>query len=128
MKTTTVEMYKVAHSNGKRDAESGELRGYHTAALDVAYDLGYEGKVIDFENIVDCVRAGNVPSGGVSYNYRDQLSEKGLSVLFVEGEPEIASSIWFDRAEVKVSGIRLPYTGSDGETLILPLEIEQYDF
>lgn len=37
--------------------------------------------------------------------------------------------MWFaDREKIEFSGILLPVTGSDGEPLVLPLEIEQYDF
>ena len=125
----TVEMYKRAYELGKIDAANNNYQCWQTSCLDVAYLLGHNGKELNFDDVVKCVRAGKAPKGGISYNYRDQSSENGLSVLNVIGEEEVGSSVWFaERKEVEVEGIRLPYKGSDGETLILPLNIEQYDF
>jgi len=60
----------------------------------------------------------------LSYNYRDQVSERGLSLANLEGEDEVGSSMFFkDRGLVQVSGVLLPKTGSDGEPLILPINI-----
>lgn len=122
-------MYKKAYRLGQVDAANNDYQCWSTACLDVAYTLGRDGKEINFDDVVKCNRAGNIPFGGVSYNFRDQLSENGLSVLNVIGENEVGSSVWFaDRKEIEVEGIRLPYKGSDGETLVLPLNIEQFDF
>lgn len=126
---TTVEIYKKAYNQGVNDRKSGDYSLWQTQALRVAYELGYEGKEINFDDVVDCERAGAVPAGGISYNFRDKYSEQGCSVINVKGEKPVSSVIWFaDRKMVEVTGIRLPYRGSDGETLILPLGIEEYDF
>lgn len=126
---TTIEMYKAVYEEGKDDKVNNCFRCWYTPCLDVAYNLGQKGKEINFDDVVKCVRSGRVPNGGVSYNFRDQYSEKGLSVLNVIGEEEVGSAVWFsERTTIEVEGIRLPYKGSDGETLILPLNIEQFDF
>ena len=126
---TTVSMYERAYRLGQRHAGTGDMRYWYTRSIDKAYLMGYEGHEIDFTDIVSGYRYGDIPEGGVSFNYLDDMFEKGLSLAAVDGEKEVGSSMWFyDREKVKVSGIRLPFKGSDGETLILPLGIEQYDF
>ena len=92
-------------------------------------DKGYDGQEIYFTDIVPGYRYSDIPEGGVSFDYLDDVFEKGLSLAAVDGEKKVVPSMWFsDREKVKVSEIRLPFKGSDGETLILPLGIEQYDF
>ena len=121
--------YQKAYIIGKYDKANSDYSFFRTPALEAAWNAGYNGHDIDFNDIVECFRAGNIPESGISYNYRENESEYGLSVLNVLGEEEIGSAIWFaNRETIKIKGIRLPYRGSDGETLILPLNIEQYDF
>lgn len=129
MAAITISDYKRAYEIGQRHATTFDFCDWYTPALLVAYELGRTGKEINFEDVVEAVRAGNLPESGISYNYREQESELGLSVLNVVGEEEVGSSIWFaGREKVTVKGIRLSYKGSDGETLILPFGIEQFDF
>jgi hypothetical protein len=46
----------------------------------------------------------------------------------LEGQKEVGSSIWFlEREKVKVEGLLLPFTGSDGEPLVIPYCVEDYD-
>ena len=91
--------------------------------------MGMEGIEIDFSNIVIAERYGNLPEGGRSHNYRDDIKEYGVSASNIKGEKEIGSVIFFcDRKKIEFQGILLPITGSDNEPLILPLNIEQYDF
>lgn len=126
---TTINRYRRAYELGQQDKANNSYQNWMTTCLGVAYDLGYEGKELNFNDVVKCYRAGSIPFGGVSFNYREQTSENGLSVLNVIGEGEVGSAVWFaERKVIEVEGIRLPYKGSDGETLILPLNIEQYDF
>lgn len=129
MATITISDYQKAYKIGKYDKANSDYSEFRTPALEAAWTAGYNGHEIDFENIVECLRAGNIPESGISCNYREQESEYGLSVLNVIGEEEVGSAVWFaNRETIKVKGIRLPYKGSDGETLILPLNIEQFDF
>ena len=125
----TIENYKSAYNYGVNDSKNGEITGWFTPALEAAYDMGYRGIAIDFENVVIAERYGNLPEGGVSFNYSEGKKELGCSASNIKGEKEIGSSMWFaDREKIEFSGILLPVTGSDGEPLVLPLEIEQYDF
>lgn len=126
---TTIELYKKAYKAGQWCKENNDFQSFRTKCLDKAWELGFRGIEINFDDIVTCVRAGEIPDGGISYNYREQENEDGLSVLNVIGENEIGSAVWFsERENITVKGIRLPLTGSDDETLILPLDINQYDY
>lgn len=129
MATITIANYKSAYLNGKKDAKNGDYSSYYTPALEAAYDLGREGIEIDFENIVVAERYGELPENGVSYNYRDGYKEKGVSAANIKGEEPVGSYIWFtDNVKIEFEGILLPVKGSDGEPLLLPLGVEQYDF
>ena len=126
---TTVKMYKKAYEAGIQDEKNGWYRGYHTAIFNAVYDCGRKGVKIDFDKVVKAVRYGDVPEGGRSKNYRDDYQEDGPSVAYIEGDKEVGSSIWFkDRNKVSLRGILLPQKGSDGESLLLPLNLDQYDF
>jgi len=126
---TTAEMFEKAYRLGRKYSESGEIACFFTKCFDVAFDYGFQGIEIDFDDVVTGYRFGEIPEGGVSYNYRDCQFEDGLSLACVDGETEVGSSMWFsDRKRVSVRGIRLPKKGSDGETLVLPIGIEQSDF
>ena len=71
----------------------------------------------------------DIPEGVVSFDYFDDVFEKGLSLAAGDGEKKVVPSMWFsDREKVKVSEIGRPFKGGDGKTLILPIGIEQYDF
>lgn len=116
--------YKAAYKSGV----NGGFVGYCTPALIAAQDMGRNGIVIDWDNIVTGYRYGNIPEGGVSRNYADDCMELGCSLARLEGGKEVGSSVWFcDRPEVKVRGILLPVKGSDGEPLVLPLDIKCMD-
>lgn len=123
---TTVEMYKKAYEAGIQDEKNDGWRGYHTAIFNAVYDCGRQGIKIDFGKVVTAVRYGDVPEGGRSKNYRDDYLEDGTSVAYIEGEKEV---VWFkDRNKVSLRGILLDQKGSDGESLLLPLNLDQYDF
>ena len=126
---TTVKLYMRVYKAGEWCRKNGVYQGYYTQCLSKAFELGYNGIKVDFNDVVICRRAGYIPAGGISYNYREQIYERGLSVINVTGEEEVGSSVWFsDRKIITVKGIRLPFTGSDDETLILPLGVEQFDY
>lgn len=130
---TTVQKYKAAYAYGHNDKKNaGEYTNnsmWQLKAFELAYTFGFEGVEIDWNDVVECERAGNIPESGVSYNHLAGVYEKGLSVLNIIGKEEVNSALWFyDRKKVNVSGIRLPFTGSDGEILILPLGVDEVDF
>lgn len=128
MSKIEIEHYKKAYKLGKIHAKEGNLCGWYTPILQAAYDLGYEGVEIDFTQIVKAERYGNLPNG-CSYNYAENKKEMGVSASNIVGCKEIGSSVWFSgRDKIQFEGILLPMTGSDGEPLLLPLGIEQYDF
>jgi len=129
MSKITVQHYKTAYAYGVRDAKTGGLTGWRTGSLQAAHEMGMEGISINWDKIVIGERYGDLPETGRSFNYADNTAEFGVSLSNIKGEKEIGSSMWFsDRKKVEVRGILLPVTGSDGEPLILPLDIDQYDF
>ena len=120
---------KRAYNLGRKHAENGDYCSWYTPRLEMAYNCGYDGTGIDFDTIVTGYRYGYTPSG-CSYNYRDNRKEAGVSLAAINGQPEIGSSIWFpDRQKVQLSGLLISDKGSDGEPLIIPLDMdEQFDF
>lgn len=64
--------------------------------------------------------------GKKSYNYRDNRTEQGVSVFYVEGEPInhtviSTSTLWWGGDVYKVNGwLMNDVYGSDGEPMILP--------
>ena len=129
MGVITINHYKAAYSLGIKHGNSEtEMAGWYTKVLEAAYSLGRRGIIVDFDNIVTAERYGELPEG-VSYNYRDGFMEDGVSATNIKGEKEVGSSIWFcDREKIEFRGILLPVKGSDGEPLLLPLDVWQYDF
>lgn len=101
---------------------------YYTPVLQVAFELGQRGIDLAAAPVVSGMRYGIMPAGGISYNYRDERSERGLSLACIDGDKEVGSCIWFaDRIEHNYTGVLLPYTGSDGEALILIIGIDNLD-
>lgn len=90
----------------------------------IAMDIAIQGG--DRPYYVEGWRYGNIPSGGTSYNYRDQRFERGLSVMEISGGGRtvdrvsaafIAAS---GRPVVRVGGfLNTINVGSDGEPLLL---------
>lgn len=118
-----------AYNLGKRHASNGNFCSWYTPRLEMAYNLGYYGIGVDFENIVSGYRYGESPEHE-SWNYAENRKEHGVSLAALEGQKEVGSSMWFtDRERVAVSGLLIDETGSDGEPLIIPLDMEeQFDF
>ena len=118
-----------AYNLGKRHAENGDYCAWYTPRLEMAYNLGYDGIEVDFEHIVNGYRYGECPEHE-SFNYADNTKEHGVSLAALDGQKEIGSSVWFcDRNKVNVSGLLISETGSDGEPLIIPLDmVDQFDF
>ncbi len=124
-----IQYIRKAYELGKRHAATGDYTSWYTPRLQMAYDLGYEGVGVDFDHIVKGYRFGDVPEG-CSFNFRDNCKEHGVSLAAIEGQKEVGSVMWFgDRKKVEVTGLLISDTGSDGEPLVIPLDMEeQYDY
>lgn len=122
----TAEMILTANRAGLRDAQTGGWQCYYTPVLQAAYNAGQDGHALS--QLVNGYRFGGIPEGGLSYNYAEGRAERGLSLAAIDGEEPVGSVIWFTgRPRVNVAGVLLPYTGSDGERLILPVGVENLD-
>ena len=130
MSTITINDYKRAYNIGVKDAKRCGYTSWYTPVLGAAYNLGYEGYTIDFDTVVTAERYGELPEGSnVSFNYRENTKELGVSVACLKGEEEVGSCMFFqDRQKVEVKGLLVSAKGSDGEPLILPLGVDQWDF
>ena len=124
-----IKYMQKAYNLGKRHAENGNYTSWYTPRLQMAYNLGYEGIAVDFDNVVTGYRFGDCPEHE-SWNYAENRKEWGVSLAALNGEKEVGSSMWFaDREKVTVEGLLIDAKGSDGEPLIIPLDMnEQYDY
>jgi hypothetical protein len=89
------------------------------------FDAGRAGKAMPSE-FVFAERIGDIPQAGVSYNFRDQHPESGVSVLgLLDPEKGLVRQndgmfeIFNDGVHHYVSGWLINETGSDGEPLLL---------
>lgn len=97
---------------------------YYTPVLQVA------SLCCDLSNqpVVTGYRFGKAPAMFVSQNHSTGSSEKGLSLAYLEGEKRTIRSEFAYRDDIyQYTGILLPYSGSDGEPLILCFEAENMD-
>lgn len=100
---------------------------WHTPVLQKAFNLGQLGIDLSDAPVVRGIRYGKAPESGISHNYADDKSERGLSLAQEAGCKEIGSTVWFgDRKAYEYRGVKVG-TGSDGETIILPLHVENLD-
>ena len=120
---------KKAYELGRKHASNGNYCSWYTPRLEMAYNLGYDGIEVDFENPVSGYRYGACPERN-SFNYAENRKEVGVSLAALDGQKEVGSSMWFcDREKVNVTGLLISEKGSDGEPLIIPLDMdEQYDY
>lgn len=101
---------------------------YRTPILQEAMIYGMNGVDLSSCPVVKGYRYGKAPDSGISYNYRDEKSERGLSLAGLENGKEVGSSMFFnDRKIYCYEGILLPKKGSDGEPLILAFNFEMFD-
>lgn len=124
-----ISLYKKAYELGKKHAASGNYKCWYTPRLEIAYLNGFEGISIDFDRVVTGYRFGECPKYS-SFNYRDNQKENGVSLAALDGQKEVGSTMFFeDRKKVTVKGLLIGTKGSDGEPLVLPLDMfEQYDY
>lgn len=126
----TIEDYKRAYKMGENDKVSGEFTCFYTGCLNTAYELGRRGISVDFSKTVKATRWGEIPEIGCSWNYRDDKRELGVSVSKIDDEQEKARHIaeFCDRERITFDALLIDAKGSDNENLVLPLNVEQYDF
>lgn len=130
MKTENqINYLRRAYNMGRKHAQNGNFASWYTPRLQMAYELGYEGIGVDFDNIISGYRFGACPEHE-SFNYAEGRKEWGVSLAAVDGQKEVGSTMWFsDRKKVNVKGLLIDATGSDGEPLIIPLDMDvQFDF
>jgi len=126
MATTTRGSILAANAYGLRYRDYDT--SWYTPVHQVAYDLGCDG--VDLSSCRDVTgwRRGELPPGGLSFNHADGLSERGLSLMSVDGDKAHWSEMWMsDRDRVAVHGLLLPYCGSDDEPLVLPYGVDDAD-
>ena len=115
--------YKEANAAGLRHRESGVRWGYYTPTLRVAYNLGLDGISLQDAEEVEAFRFGKAPESFISWNYREDMSEKGLSV-YTDGD--VIRSEFADRKVYTYRGI-VSGRGGDDELLILSFDAENLD-
>lgn len=115
--------YKKANAAGLRHRESGNRWGYYTATLRIAYNLGLDGISLQDAEEVEAFRFGKAPENFVSWNYRDNVPEKGLSV-YTDGD--VVRSEFADRKVYTYRGLAAG-RGGDDELLILAFDAENLD-
>lgn len=117
-----------ANTAGLKHRETGNFWSYYTPTLQMAYNLGQKGIYLSEAPVVSGWRVGKAPESYISRNYRDDLSEPGLSLMAIyDHEVNAASALFIDnRKSYTYTGI-LSGTGSDGEPCILCFEAENLD-
>lgn len=119
----TEEKYKEANASGLSHRTTGDVWSYYTPSLQIAYNLGLDGISIQDVQPIVAFRFGKAPDSFISYNYRDNAPEKGLSVYT---QKSIVRSEFTDRKKYEYAGLPIA-KGGDGETLILAFDAENYD-
>lgn len=100
---------------------------YYTPAMQVAFEAGQKGIDLSKQPDVTGYRYGKAPDSGISTNYAEGRSERGLSLANLKGGKKVGSTIWFEgRKRYKYTGLLLPWKGSDGEPLIISYQT-RYD-
>ena len=97
--------------------------GYYTPVLRVAYNLGLKGISLQNAEIGTFFRFGKAPENFISWNYRENTCENGLSVYT---EKSIIRSEFLGRQKYEYTGL-ISGTGGDGETLILCFDAQNFD-
>ena len=127
---------KEAYELGKRHAEEfdslddayrympmSDYNAIQDLGLLIAHEAGFVGN--EAPRKVQGWRYGKIPASGFSYNYRDNRTEAGVSLMEIDGEetPQDAISAMFiaasGRPVVRVTGwLNTNKRGSDGEPLV----------
>lgn len=113
-----------ANNRGLKQYKSGNIlyESFYSPEHQSAYDYGIRGIDLSSQKTVSGWRRGVAKFGSISRNYMDNISERGLSMMQIDGEDAMHHSDIFmsDREKYEYTGILLPDRGSDGEALILP--------
>jgi len=118
---------KILSAN-KYGLKHRDYASWYTPVYQIACDLGCEGIDLSAQPDVTGWRRGKIPAGAISINHAAQTSERGLSLMGLAGHDTHWSEMWMgDRERVEVTGLLLPYTGSDDETLILAYGLDDLD-
>jgi hypothetical protein len=120
---TTAEQYKKANAAGLKHRTTGDFWSYYTPSLQIAYNLGLDGVSIQDVEPIIAFRFGKAPENFISWNYRDNAPEKGLSVYT---ENSIVRGEFTDRKKYEYAGLPVA-KGGDGEILILAFDAENND-
>jgi hypothetical protein len=93
----------------------------YTAEEHILFYMGYYNSPIDF---ITGWRYGDIPESGKSYNYRDRYWEMGVSLAFDDDDEETKDKVSLlfirqGRELVHISGLWIPFKGSDGEPLVI---------
>lgn len=119
----TSEQYKEVNAAGLRHRNTSNCWSYYTPSLQIAYNLGLDGiSIQDLEPIV-AFRYGKATENFISWNYRDNAPENGLSVYT---EKSIVRSEFTDRKKYEYAGLPVA-KGGDDEILILAFDAENHD-
>ena len=116
----SVNKYGMENPNG--------FDSFRTPIHQMAYELGQSGVDLSKQPVVKGWRRGKPPESGISSNYRDDISERGLSLMAIDnGKPGFSEMFMGDREKYNVEGILLPKKGSDNENLVLPFGFDNFD-
>ena len=97
---------------------------YDSPVLQIAYNTGRKGINLASQPTITGHRYGKIPSCGISRNYRDDISEQGVSLAIDKNGNEVGTVVWFlSRPKVTVTGLLMPECGSDGEAVVLPYSV-----
>jgi len=119
----TEEQYKKVNQQGLTDGLNGHFHSFYTPVLQIAYNLGLDGISIQGSKSISAFRFGKAPESFISWNYRDNAPEKGLSVYT---EESIVRAEFSDRKKYDYAGLPV-IKGGDGEIIILAYDAENYD-
>lgn len=93
------------------------------------FDAGVKGH--DMPEYATGWRYGNIPESGYSRNHADNINERGLSVMAIDGEDDHTDGSFemfaAPRPIVRVGGFRIGFVGSDGEPLIVGARVLQQE-
>ena len=124
MNKVTEQHIRDAHAAGVKHAGTETIWSYYTTVLQLAYNAGWSGVALG--PVVDCTRYGRLPSSGCSHNYRDDLSEGGVSCVSAGDDTDGSAGAKMFMADRKLVGFRgvllVDKRGSDGEPLVLPVD------
>ena len=119
---------KKLHAAGEQSAARGESLSSAICELGgswaemKAFELGYQGQPWEVQTYE---RFGMVPNGP-SRNHADDSQESGVSVISDDWMRTLSAQFIATRERVSFRGVNTGNRGSDGEPLVLPVDIEKH--